>query len=265
MPSDRRASWPYGPSVNTRQAALDLLAAPQGETRFAAAYLPRSIADRCGCRPHEAYEALWGLLAEGLVYLDPAGQPGMDNWRWRLSQDGIAVASSGTWEPRDPEGFLQRLRRHDPPVDPGAFVYLNEALRSFNARCYLSTTVMLGVAVEQVFIGLAEAVVRAEPGRGAPLRNALDSHSSNQRARFTYLRKILEPLRPQLPEGLADQITLDSIADLLRVSRNDAGHPTGTTVDEDTARLHLISAALLMTKMTDLRDYFTMAAAASDA
>jgi hypothetical protein len=197
-----------------------------------------------------------GLVAEGLVYLDPAGQSGMDNWHWRLSENGLAAAGGGSWEPRDREGFLRRLRRQKPALDPRAITYLDEALRAFSARCYLSTSVMLGVAAEQVFLGLARAVVKVEPGRGERLRRSLDSPQSNQRTRFEQLRKILEPLRPSLPEGLVDQLALDSIADLLRVARNDAGHPTGVQIDEDTARAHLVIAAGLLGKMTDLRVHF---------
>jgi hypothetical protein len=114
---------------------------------------------------------------------------------------------------------------------------------------------MLGVAAEQVFTGLARAVVAAEPGRGK-LREALDNARSSQDARFAELRKVIEPLRPTLPSGLADQITLDGAADLLRVTRNDAGHPTGILVDEDTARAHLQVAAPWFGKMTALREHF---------
>lgn len=43
---------------------------------------------------------------------------------------------------------------------------------------------------------------------------------------------------------------------LLRVARNDAGHPTGVRIDEDTARAHLLVAAGYLGKMTELRAYF---------
>jgi hypothetical protein len=50
-------------------------------------------------------------------------------------------------------------------------------------------------------------------------------------------------MRSQLPDDLADTLTLDAVADPLRITRNDAGHPTGREVDEDTAYTHLQMAA----------------------
>jgi hypothetical protein len=93
------------------------------------------------------------MLADGLVYIDPAGQgraSSWDNWRWRLSSRGIQAATGGGFEPRDPEGFLTRLRRNCPELEPAAERYVREALAAFNARCFLATSVMLGVAAEQV-------------------------------------------------------------------------------------------------------------------
>jgi hypothetical protein len=154
---------------DARRVALDLLASPGADTRFGPSSLADQIVQRSGCRPHQAYEALWGLVAEGLAYIDPGRQWGPENWSWRLSEDGLQAAGGGSWEPRDREGFLRRLRHHDPPIETAAITYLDEALRAFNARCYLSTTVMLGVAVECVFVSAARAVVAVETGRGHAL------------------------------------------------------------------------------------------------
>ena len=57
----------------------------------------------------DVWEALWGLLGEGLIFLDPDGQQtagSWDNWRWRLSDIGKEVVKGGSWHPRDPERFL---------------------------------------------------------------------------------------------------------------------------------------------------------------
>jgi len=158
--------------------------------------------------------------------------------------------------PRDPESYLRRLRSHSPAIDAGALRYVTEALRAFNARCYLATSVMLGVASERVFDGLAHSVVHAANGSAKKLREALDNPRTSQFTRFTELRKQLELMRPQLPEGLADTLTLDAVADLLRITRNDAGHPTGAEVDEDTAYTHLQMAARYLQKMTVLQAHF---------
>ena len=49
---------------------------------------------------------------------------------------------------------------------------------------------------------------------------------------------------------------MDAVADLLRTSRNDAGHPTGKPIDEGTAHVHLYMGAELLLKMTALTAHF---------
>ncbi|WP_067826040.1 hypothetical protein [Actinomadura kijaniata] len=249
--------------MDVRSKVLKILASSTSDTRFSQSYLPSTIRAQTGVSLTQAWEVLWGLVADGLVYLDPDGQgSGTDNWRWRLSERGRAAITGGPWEPYDPEGYLSRLRRQVPDLNPVALRYVQEALGAFNAGCFLACSVMLGVASEQVFIGLADSVVAAldaNPGLGGTadkLKQALNNPKQSQHTRFLELRKRLEPLRPTLPDDLGDNLTMDAVADLLRVTRNDAGHPTGRDVDENTAHTHLQMAARYLEKMTALQHHF---------
>lgn len=129
-------------------------------------------------------------------------------------------------------------------------------MRAFNARCYLASSVMLGVAAEQVFAALAAAFVEADGSRAEQLGKLLANPRSTYFARLQEFPKRLEPRRPELPEDLVDVLTLDAVGDLLRITRNAAGHPSGQIIDEDTARAHLQMAALYLRKMTALSKYF---------
>lgn len=249
--------------MDLREQLLQQLVTPQAETRFGDPYLVAQVAHARGVMAHEVEEELWGLLSDGLAYISKNGQgSGTDNWSWRASRLGVAVAtgSVGAWEPRDPTRYLQRLKTAAPDLDEAAINYVREALRAFNARCYLATSVMLGVASEQVFGRLASAFVRAQPGQAGRLDALLSDPSKTYFKRFEEFRKRLEPQRRTLPPGLADPLTLDAIADLLRVARNEAGHPTGEEVDEDTAYAHLTVAASYLIKMTKLALEFENAA-----
>jgi hypothetical protein len=240
--------------MDARAGVLDHLATPDADARFHEGYLVRQVQARTSCRRHEVWEALWALVSEGLIYLDPSGQ-GPDNWRWKLSAAGLAAVSGQPWEPREPAGYLRRLRREIPDLDPIVDGYIEEALRAFNARCYLSSSVMLGVAAERSFLQLAEAIVGAYPTRSRKLASALSNPRASQHTRFVEARKVLEPERAGLPQQYVDTLTLDAISDLLRVTRNDAGHPTEAVVDADTAHTHLLIAGAYLKKMAGLRRY----------
>jgi hypothetical protein len=243
----------YGVTIDLRMTVLKRLAAG-ADARFSESYLINPIANDYHCQPRHVWEVLWGLLSEGLLYLDRNGQSGSDNWQWRLSTLGQVVASGSTrWEPRDVDGYLRRLRANKNPVDTIALRYMEEALRAFAARCYLASSVMLGTASERVVIELASSVARyiGQP-QAKKLSELLTRPWTAQFNLFTEMRKHMETVRKAAPEGMADAVTLDAVADLLRVARNEAGHPTGTMIDEDTAYTHLQLGARYVLKMTDL-------------
>ncbi len=253
--------------MSVRAHVLEHLATPQAETRHGEPYLPSQICAGTGCQPHEVWEVLWSLVGDGLIYLDPAGQASgttQDNWQWRLSTVGAQAAAGGSCEPRDQDGYLQRLRREVPNLDPIVDRYAEEALRAFNARCYLAASVMLGVASEQAFVKLANAVTVAFGPDAAKLKASLANPRASQHTRFIELRTVLEPRRAQFPHDLADNLTLDAVSELLRITRNHAGHPTGSTVDEDTARTHLLIAGGYLKKMALLQEHLEGAAVSVD-
>ncbi len=243
-------------TVDVRRAVLQRLGGG-GDSRFGLPYLVGSIRQQTGCSDASVWEALWGLVGDGLVYLDTAGQgSGSDNWQWRLSADGRRVAEGGTWEPRDPDGYLARIHGEIPDLDELVQLYLTEALQAFNGRCYLATSVMLGVAAERAFLVMAQAYATSYMAGAPAMAKELSKARSNYFALWTEFRKRIEPVRQDLPDGLADALTLDAIADLIRLTRNEVGHPTGRQIDEDTARVHLTIAPMYLRKMHQLAAHF---------
>ena len=73
---------------------------------------------------------------------------------------------------------------------------------------------------------MANAAAAALGDEGQQLRKLLDDPAASYSRRFREFRKRIEPRRPELPHALADNLTRDAIADLIRVTRNAAGHPT---------------------------------------
>jgi hypothetical protein len=90
---------------------------------------------------------------------------------------------------------------------------------------------------------LGGAFVGTAPDSYSKLGRMIDSSTVPQARRFDEFRKRLDPIRASVPEGLADPFTMDAVADLIRVTRNDAGRPSGRLIDEDTTHTHLCSRA----------------------
>ena len=69
----------------------------------------------------------------------------------------------------------------------------------------------------------------------------IGSPRQNITAKFSAFRAKLQSRKNELPKELKEglDLTVHSVADLLRTSRNDAGHPTDRTVDRDDAYAHL--------------------------
>jgi hypothetical protein len=207
----------------------------------------------------EVMEALWQLVADGLAFIDYS-QSAPENWSWVLTQRGLRAAESvDEYEPDDPEGYLDRLKRRITDVDQQVLAYASEALRSYSCACYLASSVMLGVASERAFQILGETFGGWLPAAEAQrFRGSFDHPRQTYVAKFVEFRKRLEPYKSRMPDELSDgmALTLDSVLDLLRITRNEAGHPTGKAVEAGDAYIQLQMFARYLEKLYEYRRFF---------
>ncbi|MGO8683651.1 MAG: hypothetical protein ACLQUT_03590, partial [Thermoleophilia bacterium] len=175
---------------------------------------------------------------------------------------------------RDESEWLAALKRNQWPNWPGirtdlddlVQLYVTESLEAYNASCYLASSVMIGVASERAFQLLGEAFAAWLPETESnKFRSVFDHPSRTYSSKFFEFRKRLEPRKPSLPTEFSDNmaLTLDSVLDLLRVTRNEAGHPTGRRVKRDDAYMNLHMFARYLEKMFELRAFFLSKAAGS--
>jgi hypothetical protein len=113
-------------------------------------------------------------------------------------------------------------------------IYLGESLRTFRTKAYLSAAVMLGVAAENVLLKLTEAIKSAltTEDRQRTFEQAIRKAKAKQ-MHDEIMARLKSPLTP-LPNSLNEVIAphIDGMYNLIRITRNDAGHPTGRTLEQ---------------------------------
>jgi hypothetical protein len=205
------------------------------------------------------HQELWTMLSEGLVFIESRpGDPA--HWQWILTDRGLAAASGDDrFEPNDPDRYLARLRKRVPALDDGVEFYLREALLAFASQCWTAAAVMAGVAAERAFdlVGAAFVVFLTGHER-ANFKTTFESERLSYSQKFDEFRKRVEPRKGTLDPAVADglKLMLDSIAEIIRGARNEAGHPTGRRFESEYIRAILESLAYYLVKLMALRDHF---------
>src|SRR5271166_4780488 len=171
-------------------------------------------------------EIVWDLFRQGVITLGlDTANPG---WPWlRLSRFGQQVLhGQSPFRFHDTSGFLKILHAEVPDISSEAIVYLEEAVATFYADCLLSSCVMLGVAAETEFLRLIVVVTKSAThgARFAPLNNL-----TFIRQKITKFQDLLKPIIGTLPKTATEDLDtyLNPIQSVIRIARNDAGHPTG--------------------------------------
>jgi hypothetical protein len=208
---------------------------------------------------HDIAEAVWGLLARQRIYIDHTGNKDPSYWFIRLTAAGKAAIADEDWNPENVARFLRRLRERPPVVEETVIMYAAEALRCYESECYLASAVMLGVASEAAFLDAAEACAGWLGGKdGEHLAGVLSKPSTRLVARFQEFRKRLEPRKGELPEELGDSmsLTLDSVLDAIRLTRNEAGHPTGKAMVREDQFIALQMFGRCVRRLYEMKAYF---------
>jgi hypothetical protein len=106
---------------------------------------------------------------------------------------------------------------------------------------------------------MAEAFGRwLPPPERASFLTLVSKPRTSYQAKFEEYRKTLEPLKRDLPEVLADgmTLTLDAMLDLLRIYLNDAGHPKGEQIPREQAKITLEVFARYLERMYAFKAFF---------
>jgi hypothetical protein len=197
-----------------------------------------------GQQPLHPYDAelirdvFWDLFRQGFITL------GMNdnNPQWpffRLSHFAEkTLAGQSPYRFHDANSFLGLVRSEVSDITPEAITYLDEAVSALYAGCLLASCVMLGVAAESEFLRLAE-IASKNATHGQKFSGVSQRHLIRQK--ITKFQECLKPLIPVLPYEATEDLETNSLAiqSVLRIARNDAGHPTGATLQREQVYVYL--------------------------
>jgi len=195
---------------------------------------------------------LQGILAIGLDELNP-------NFPFvSITEYGKRVLESGQTLPYDPDGYLRKLRTEIPDLDPLIEMYLSESLQAYLKGLMFSSAVMLGVASEKAFLILLESFTNALTSTPKKQRFQKLQRSIGTKKKFDQIKKEILAIRRTLPPKLSEDLEsqFDGIFNLIRVTRNDAGHPTGRQIERGVQYTHLQLFILYCQRIYGLVDYF---------
>lgn len=216
-------------------------------------------------RNQQNMEAVWSLIAEGLAYLDFT-QPSASNWVLLPTAKGRAVVSDEDINPDSPTGYMQSLSREVPGLSEIVAGYVSEAQSAYRAGLYRASAVMLGVASEAAVLEVASALGKTLQGNEAQkYLERIDGRRTNYLPKFEAFRRKLESKKGCLPSELTDglDLAMNSVADLLRVYRNDLGHPTGKTLNQQDCFISLQMFVRYAKRLYDIKEYLEVSAGAT--
>lgn len=182
-------------------------------------------------------EVVWGLVIQGIVI--PGGstlQPDLP--AMQVSEWGKKCLDAGEFLPHDAGQYLARLKVLISGVDGGILLYLQESLTAFRSGAYVASAVMTGVAAERTLLVLRDAMEAALPTQDAKSKFAAKTKNKLIKQAFDEMWKRLDPVHDQLASDLNKEdvrAELSGTFDLIRKTRNDAGHPTGRQISREEA------------------------------
>ena len=203
-------------------------------------------------------QIVWELILQGVLTIG-LNESNPDFPFLSLTEHGNKVLESGeTGLPYDPDGYLRKLKTEIPNIDPIIEMYVTESLQAYLKGLMFSSAIALGVASEKAFLLLLETFTNAILDSTTKRRFQRLQDTFRTKHKFDQLRAKLMSIRHTLPRELSEDLEsqFDGIFNLIRVTRNDAGHPTGRKIERDDAFVNLRLFIVYCKKIYGLIDYF---------
>lgn len=188
-------------------------------------------------------EAFSRLITMGIIV--PGDKKGNIHPPWfSITEYGRQCFEENTSFPYDPDGFVAPLLKAVPKLDDIALMYLRAGIRCFADHNYLPCVVMVGGALERIILVLIDIL---DPCIPASLKTSFSKIQKEEliKKKFDGLLKFINDYTT-LDKRHVTMERLNSlfpaIVGLIRITRNQTGHPTGREISRDEAQATILLA-----------------------
>ncbi len=189
-------------------------------------------------------ETFWELFSQNLVTVGSEKQGCKLPWV-SITNYGSKTFEKGNKLPYDPDGFLDNFYRDLPSVDAIIKIYFEEAVSCFSHRDYLAVSVMIGGAIERSVIVMTEDFEKVIKTKKEEYKESILSEYKIKK-KFEKFLDFLKSNNYHKKLNVTAREKLDSllpaIVNLIRITRNQTGHPTGRLVNRDEAEANILLA-----------------------
>lgn len=204
-------------------------------------------------------EVFWDLFRQGIITLG-FNDSNRNFPFFRVSAHGKRILENqDIYFYHDVSSYEAVIKQQVPDIDDVTLIYLKEAMHSFYSGCYLSSSVMLGVASEHTFLKLLEKIETTGTYKST-FKKAFDERNISKK--FEAFKNRLKqemgnnniPLSDEIKENL--DTNLEGIMNTIRNFRNDSGHPSGNIISREQCYVNLNLFIPYCKKAYQLIDFF---------
>jgi hypothetical protein len=207
-----------------------------------------------------AREILQELVNNNVLFIGCGDREGFP-W-FTLTAYGKSCIEEGNLLPLDPDRYLATLSARVSGLDSLSLQYLQEAISTYNRGFYLSSAVSLGIASEHLLLKLIDSYVNAhsDPAK----KNQAEKRFEGKfiYTQYAQFKKELSIIKESIPSQLLRdyETHLDGIFNLIRLVRNQSGHPSGIFPDQAIVMAHLQAFSFFAARVTGLEAHFASTA-----
>ncbi len=200
-------------------------------------------------------EVFWDLFRQNIITLgSDDSNPNFPNFH--VSSFGKKILDQETpYFFHNVSSYESVIRENIPDIDETTLIYLKEAMQAFQIGCLLSSSVMLGVAIEFSFEQLLETI-NSNVKYTEKFKNAVNERTILRK--LTKFQNIIHELSKELPPEIKEDFdtNLSGIISIIRNFRNESGHPSGKIISREQCFVLLHLFIPCCKKIYQTREFF---------